>query len=312
MPELNEKETESYIHEKYIGDSFVEDKIFTDDIIKKIYRLSNGVKDRIDILCLQYLNDPVEDKEKNKSFKSRKITSLLTKYRSFYLLLSLFLLIYIIFPFEIDSENTKQTFKIKLPENAENAENKAKFDENLLIALKEDPESSLTSEESSLPAIQNNPKISNYNYNESNDAQGLELEAATQTQDKKDSGSIEILENSDVIINDEKDIETSEESENFKKDIDWLVGQQPDKYVLQLISAIKRETIKNYLAFFGNSNEPIIEFTASVNGKKRYILLYGPFDDYDLAYAQIEKLPQKARQIKPWVRTVKSIKELVE
>ena len=66
------------------------------------------------------------------------------------------------------------------------------------------------------------------------------------------------------------------------------------------------------MAFFGNSNEPIIEFTASVNGKKRYILLYGPFDDYDLAYAQIEKLPQKARQIKPWVRTVKSIKELVE
>jgi len=60
-----------------------------------------------------------------------------------------------------------------------------------------------------------------------------------------------------------------------------------------------------------NSNQ-IIEFTASINGTKHHILVYGLFDNSDLARAEIEKLPQKARQIKPWARTVQSINDLIK
>ena len=131
-------------------------------------------------------------------------------------------------------------------------------------------------------------------------------------QPEKDDSSIWLLKKSNIVIDDRNNIESNEKTQSLKKDINWLVSQHSEKYVLQLVSAIKEETIANYLAFFGDRNESIIEFTASIDGQKRYILLYGPFDNRDLAYAQIEKLPQKARQIKPWVRTIKSIKNLVE
>ena len=57
MSKLNEKDTELYIHEKYIINLSAEENIFTDDVMKKIHHLSNGITDRIDFLCLQYLSD---------------------------------------------------------------------------------------------------------------------------------------------------------------------------------------------------------------------------------------------------------------
>ena len=150
------------------------------------------------------------------------------------------------------------------------------------------------------------------NHDKSNETQDLDLEVKAQIQSEKDDNSVDASKKSSIATNNGINIESNKKTKNFKKDISWLVNQHSDKYVLQLVSAIKKETIINYLAFFVDTNESIIEFTASISGQKRYILLYGPFDNRDLAYAQIEKLPQKARQTKPWVRTIKSIKELVE
>ena len=150
------------------------------------------------------------------------------------------------------------------------------------------------------------------NYAKFNETQDLSVVVESQMQPEKDDSSIWLLKKSNIVIDDRNNIESNEKTQSLKKDINWLVSQHSEKYVLQLVSAIKEETIANYLAFFGDRNESIIEFTASIDGQKRYILLYGPFDNRDLAYAQIEKLPQKARQIKPWVRTIKSIKNLVE
>ena len=90
--------------------------------------------DRVDILCLQYLDDPVKKATKTKSHLILNNILLLTKYRLFYLLLlpSIFVLlyIYIMLPFKLEDENIKQTLKIKLPEKIEN---KAKLDESLLM-----------------------------------------------------------------------------------------------------------------------------------------------------------------------------------
>ena len=157
------------------------------------------------------------------------------------------------------------------------------------------------------------PIVTNINnYSKFNETQDFGIEIANQMESEKDDSSYGALKTSSTVIDDENNIESNEKTQSFKKDINWLVSQHSDKYVLQLVSAIKKQTIVNYLAFFGDTRDLIIEFTASIDGQKRYILLYGPFDNRDLAYAQIEKLPQKARQIKPWVRTIKSIKNLVE
>lgn len=306
MSVLNENEVKLYIQEKYISNTLSNENIFTDKIVKKIYRLSNGITDRVDILCLQYLDDPVKKATKTKSHLILNNILLLTKYRLFYLLLllSIFVLlyIYIMLPFKLEDENIKQTLKIKLPEKIEN---EAKLDESLLIAMKEIMESPGDAELSATV-------ISDLNHDDNHTAidstQNSNEEALMQLNDENKNEDIEIT-NSPLPITESK--EKIEITNNFKKDINWLVNQEPEKYVLQLISAIEEETIKNYLEFFDNDDQ-IIGFSAPVYGKKRYILVYGLYDDSDLARAEIEKLPQKARKIKPWVRTVKSIKELLK
>ena len=306
MSVLNENEVKLYIQEKYISNTLPNENIFTDKIVKKIYRLSNGITDRVDILCLQYLDDPVKKATKTKSHLILNNILLLTKYRLFYLLLllSIFVLlyIYIMLPFKLEDENIKQTLKIKLPEKIENG---AKLDESLLIAMKEVMEPPSDTELSATV-------ISDLNHDDNHTAidstQNSNEEALMQLNDENKNEDIEIT-NSPLPITESK--EKIEITNNFKKDINWLVNQEPEKYVLQLISAIEEETIKNYLEFFDNDDQ-IIGFSAPVYGKKRYILVYGLYDDSDLARAEIEKLPQKARKIKPWVRTVKSIKELLK
>ena len=306
MSVLNENEVKLYIQEKYISNTLSNENIFTDKIVKNIYRLSNGITDRVDILCLQYLDDPVKKATKTKSHLILNNILLLTKYRLFYLLLllSIFVLlyIYIMLPFKLEDENIKQTLKIKLPENIEN---EAKLDESLLIAMKGVMEPPSDAELSATV-------ISDLNHDDNHTAidstQNSNEEALMQLNDENKNEDIEIT-NSPLPITESK--EKIEITNNFKKDINWLVNQEPEKYVLQLISAIEEETIKNYLEFFDNDDQ-IIRFSAPVYGKKRYILVYGLYDDSDLARAEIEKLPQKARKIKPWVRTVKSIKELLK
>ena len=306
MSVLNENEVKLYIQEKYISNTLSNENIFTDKIVKKIYRLSNGITDRVDILCLQYLDDPVKKATKTKSHLILNNILLLTKYRLFYLLLllSIFVLlyIYIMLPFKLEDENIKQTLKIKLPEKIEN---EAKLDESLLIAMKEIMESPGDAELSATV-------ISDLNHDDNHTAidstQNSNEEALMQLNDENKNEDIEITKSPPPITESKEKIEITN---NFKKDINWLVNQEPEKYVLQLISAIGEETIKNYLEFFDNDDQ-IIGFSAPVYGKKRYILVYGLYDDSDLARAAIEKLPQKARKIKPWVRTVKSIKELLK
>ena len=307
MSKLNEKDTELYIHEKYIINLSAEENIFTDDVMKKIHHLSNGITDRIDFLCLQYLSDPIGVKENSKIYLNIKIIPLLIKY-GLILLISFSLIGGIFFFFKLNSENTNHTLKIELPKKSEN---KVKLDENLLIALKEVIEPPVEEElsESVTPV---SPEIENDSHVEISDIQNVAKEELALNENPEDNITSEIVKNSNDVVNQQEDIEKQEELKNSKRDINWLISQEPDKYVLQLISAIKPETIENYLSFFENKNEQIIEFTASINGTKHHILVYGLFDNSDLARAEIEKLPLKARQIKPWARTVQSINDLIK
>ena len=341
MTILNKKETESYLHEKYTDELYKEEKIFTDDVIEKIYLTSAGDKEAIDILCKQYLCDPATKKEERPNYFLSIFFQLIGKafWKAHRLgpfvvlgwLIIVFAVLLNFFPSfaeyirQIVHEPKKEEmrlykkYNIDLPENKKTKARGDKpphllsYDElvkefpplqepTIIEPLPQQPENEITA-----PIVTNTD-----NYGKFNETQNLGVEVASQMEPEKDDSSIGVLKKSSILIDDGNNIESNEKTQSFKKDINWLVSQHSDKYVLQLVSAIKEETIANYLAFFGDRNESIIEFTASIDGQKRYILLYGPFDNRDLAYAQIEKLPQKARQIKPWVRTIKSIKKLVE
>jgi len=352
MTILNKKEAKLHIYEEYKNDSFQENKIFTDDVVEKIYLMSAGDKDVIDSICKQYLNDPATKKEERLNYSLSVFSQLTGKYLlKFYRLYSFrlikvnekiyknlavvivcsIIMIVVIFNFfpsfieytsQILREPKKEDmriYNIDLPENKKTKVRGDKlprflssdelmkefspFHEPIVgEPISQQPENEITD-----PVVTNTD-----NHGKSNKTQDLGVEVADQIQSEEDDSGIGASKKSDIMTDKGINIERNKETESLQKDINWLVSQHSDKYVLQLVSAIKKETIENYLAFFVDTNESIIEFTTSVNGQKRYILLYGPFDNRDLAYTQIEKLPQKARQIKPWVRTIKSIKELVQ
>ena len=281
MNDFNEAETKDYIREKYINDLLLDENIFSDPVIRKIYLISNGSKDKIDLLCEQYLEDPTSgvDESKKQSFFNIFFSSL-KKIKILYILFLIILLFYYKYSvLNFDNENTNLIFKIKLPDKTKD---KIKLDQDLLIAFKEVAEPEKYEE----PAVLNTPVAEPEKYEEPD-------QAATIVK-------IDASKSNDVVLNKEID-----------KDINWLINQNSDKYVIQLISATKKETITNYLEYF-DDNKDIIEFSASISGKKYHILVYGLFDSISLAKANIEKLPKKARQIKPWIRTVESIKESVQ
>ncbi|HBH11063.1 MAG TPA: hypothetical protein DDX15_06105, partial [Gammaproteobacteria bacterium] len=234
MSKLNEKDTELYIHEKYIINLSAEENIFTDDVMKKIHHLSNGITDRIDFLCLQYLSDPIGVKQNSKIYLNIKIIPLLIKY-GLILLISFSLIGGIFFFFKLNSENTNHTLKIELPKKSEN---KVKLDENLLIALKEVIEPPVEEElsESVTPV---SPEIENDSHVEISDIQNVAKEELALNENPEDNINSEIVKNSNDVVNQQEGIEKQEELKNSKRDINWLVSQEPDKYVLQLISAIK-------------------------------------------------------------------------
>ena len=281
MNDFNEAETKDYIREKYINDLLLDENIFSDPVIRKIYLISNGSKDKIDLLCEQYLEDPTSgvDESKKQSFFKIFFSSL-KKIKILYILFLIILLFYYKYSvLNFDNENTNLIFKIKLPDKTKD---KIKLDQDLLIAFKEVAEPEKYEE----PTVLNTPVAEPEKYEEPD-------QAATIVK-------IDASKSNDVVLNKEID-----------KDINWLINQNSDKYVIQLISATKKETITNYLEYF-DDNEDIIEFSASISGKKYHILVYGLFDSISLAKANIEKLPKKARQIKPWIRTVESIKESIQ
>ena len=297
MNDFNEAEIKDYIRGKYINDLLFDENIFSDPVIRKIYLISNGNKDKIDLFCEQYLKDPTSaiGKSEKQSFFNA-FFSFLKKIKILYILFLIILLSFYKYSvLNFENDNTNLIFKIKLPDKTKD---KIKLDQDLLIALKEVSEPEKYEE----PEVLNTPVSEPEKYEEPEvlNTPVSEPEKYEEPDQAATIIKIDASKSDDVVLNKEID-----------KDINWLINQNSDKYVIQLISATKKETITNYLEYF-DDNKDIIEFSASISGKKYHILVYGLFDSISLAKANIEKLPKKARQIKPWIRTVESIKESVQ
>lgn len=94
------------------------------------------------------------------------------------------------------------------------------------------------------------------------------------------------------------------------RDINWLLQQPPNNYVLQLIGAHEVQTVDAYLRSIPGLADATIRFTTMNNDKPWYVLVYGLYDNRQQALAAIDTLPELAKATSPWPRPVKSIKEL--
>lgn len=350
MPALSDKQTEQFIRHNFSsGNPSV--NIFDEKTVKQIHRISHGLPGRINALCEQYLDDPAKEKEtpqqpikEKRSIVIRRIF-LKNKLVIFVSILLILLSIGIVTLLEKTEEReAKQTIKLKLPNHQEEL-NKPDDIVEIDVPKEVEPEP-ITIEELSPPVIpeiakdlESKPEVSIYNAQGNLVAQNENVESTKQkmaeevieevpNDENVVEGAAPIIsgtENTEVIV--ESIVEPKPEPEVNKveavsekkseplsvdRDINWLIKQDSNKYVLQLIGAYEQETIDVYLKAFKDNKDKIIAFNTKNKGKEWHVLVYGLFDNHDQAVAAIETLPTKAKLMAPWPRTVQSIKILMK
>jgi len=331
IPGLSEKQTELYIHYKYPEGDATHLNLFDDKRIKQIHRISHGMPGRINALCEQYLDDPakkaVVSEEKPsftiKVFLIKNKLILITGMSLLFLFIGATTLLH-----KTDKEKT-ETIKLDLPNINKDKADQAEFVKVMPLLVPEptsetDP---MTIEDLSPPVIpemnddlKNDGELTFYDTGGQPVAKESDLTIVNSVRH-----SVEVVADSETVAQVEKAVETitKPETEPLEQevgkpatseihDVDWLIKQDADKYVLQLIGAYEKETINLYLKSFKYGDDKIIRFNTSNKGKEWHVLAYGLYDDRDAAVAAIEKLPTKAKLMAPWPRTVGSIKDLLK
>lgn len=331
MPSLSEKQTELYIHYKYSEGDATHLDLFDEKTIKQIHRISHGMPGRINALCEQYLDDPAKKAIESKVNPSFSIKTLLLK-NKLILITSLSLLILSIGITTLlhktdDDKIESETIKLNLPHI--NNEKINQTDAAIIKVLpipEPSPETEpVTIEDLSPPVIpeliadlKNDGEITVYNAEGQIVAKDSDLTIVIPEKkpEQLTSGSetlAQVEKVEETITEPEPEpIEAAKSAVPIVHDINWLIKQDINKYVLQLIGAYEKETINLYLKSFKNGDDKIIPFNASNKGKEWHVLVYGLYDSREDAVAAIEKLPTKAKLMAPWPRTVGSIKDLLK
>ena len=328
IPKLSEKQTEHYIHHKYSKSGVINLNFFNDKIIKKIHQVSHGMPGRINDLCEQYL----KDFEKRAVLKEEKLTLFNIKIfplrKKLILIIGSFIFISFIgvallfFYIDHDEEiKETQTIKLKLPDL-----NKKNDDQIEIVNIKPPSIPKFAHKEESVSI--NDPlalvvpeMVSDFKNNEVETVRNIERQIGTKKIDFIEEVTAKKTKN--IIIESESVTETGKSREAIIEpttvegvkhstlivhDLDWLVKQDPNKYVLQLIGAYEKKTINLFLKLFKNNDDQIIPFNTLNKGKKWHVLFYGLYENRDAAIAAIEKLPTEAKLVSPWPRTIGSIK----
>lgn len=338
MPGLTEKQTEQYIKSKYPSDEISDLSLFDDKTIKQIHRISHGLPGRVNALCEQYLDDPArKETDEIKEKKSINLLPGLNRNKNIIIVVVLLLMLSVGVATLLNQTETthdeKQTIKLSLPEQKQDTELKE-------LAMKEDfPEpvpvaepEPVTIEELSKPVI---PALAqdaeNPNPDEVIVLDNPEDEQVPHPQPEKTPEPVSetppvqeqpeeeppAQEQAVSVATEETDTAVEPEPEpavvvEQKKDINWLIKQNPNFYVLQLIGANEPETIDFYLKSFDKDDDKIIAFNTTNKGKPWHVLVYGLFENRQQAVMAIDKLPQNARKMDPWPRTVDSIQKLLK
>ncbi len=340
MPSFSEKQTIQYIHHRYTDDLIGENKLYDDKTIKQIHRISHGLPGRINLLAEQYRQDPVEkqDKEPQRSFKLN--LGFLSKYKMIGMVTLALVLLSIGMTsllYRTETETAKQTIKLDLPKQEHNAQlNELKnIDEPepadiepepvsieqlstpVIPELAEDAKSDIAmdiqAEDVTEPILSNiemamtSPPQESKNeivlIDETKTTSVVE-EVDTEEQITLEAGQEEKLTSPDPVVEELND-------ELPVNDNDWLSKQDDSHYVIQLIGANEKQTIDFYLRSFSGNTDDIIELMTTNKGKPWHVLIYGIYDDRDKAAEAITALPERARKMAPWPRSIKSLKELL-
>ena len=85
-------------------------------------------------------------------------------------------------------------------------------------------------------------------------------------------------------------------------------AQPEDAFVIQLAGSWSRETLSQFSTEL-QLNPPPILHNSLRNDQAWYVLLYGPFPDYQTAQTAFQALPAELQANSPWVRSIASLKK---
>jgi DamX protein len=125
--------------------------------------------------------------------------------------------------------------------------------------------------------------------------------------DKPDSdsginnASLSVPEKTEIIVRQQIEpvIKEAEIAENQDNGEQWLEAQEAGNYTLQLMVLSKEQSAKNVLEKHPLLKDNLRYFKTIVNGKEKFVLLYGAFTSFALANKAKQSLPSEFRNSVP-------------
>ena len=106
-----------------------------------------------------------------------------------------------------------------------------------------------------------------------------------------------------------KESTTSKVSQTDRFDkTSWLLGQNPNRYTLQLLGTHTLSTVKDFIRDQG-SLDGLSYFETIHNGREWFVVVYGLYRNRSQAIAGIEALPRDLRALTPWARGLRGIQQ---
>lgn len=94
--------------------------------------------------------------------------------------------------------------------------------------------------------------------------------------------------------------------------VDWLRKLSAEQYLLQIRASPKRQEVEQYARKYLEAVSPPPQVVpTTVKGRDWYVLLLGPFDARKGASEMLDRLPSEVQKGKPWIRTVSSVRQVV-
>lgn len=86
----------------------------------------------------------------------------------------------------------------------------------------------------------------------------------------------------------------------------WLLSQDPDAYVIQVLAAKKRDVVDRFLDGQGGALD-LAWYRRVRDAQNWYVLVSGVYPDYASARRASEQLPLQVRKTKPWIRPLAKV-----
>ncbi len=154
-------------------------------------------------------------------------------------------------------------------------------------------------------------------------AEGAEIEAPESTPDVQSDAepTTGIIEATEAQVEKKPDTVNSKQQSSARppapitalpslQDSKWILGLNNDQFITQLLALSSRDAIVKAASDL-ELQDTLAYYEREKNGKTLYVLIAGPYQDRASAEKAILKYPASLRNSKPWIRSVKDIKDII-